>query len=120
MAENFGVQGRGAFYDQTGTIRDVVQNHLFQVVSNLAMEPPVALDSDSLRDEKVKVLKAIPPIDERNMVRGQFRGYRDENGVANDSQTETFAALKLEINSWRWKGVPFFIRDGKNLPTTCT
>ena len=120
MAENFGVQGRGAFYDQTGTIRDVVQNHLFQVVSNLAMEPPVALDSDSLRDEKVKVLKAISPIDEQNMVRGQFRGYRDENGVSKDSQTETFAALKLEINSWRWKGVPFYIRAGKNLPTTCT
>ena len=120
MAENFGVQGRGAFYDQTGTIRDVVQNHLFQVVSNLAMEPPVALDSDSLRDEKVKVLKAISPIDEQNMVRGQFRGYRDENGVSKDSQTETFAALKLEINSWRWKGVPFYIRAGKNLPATCT
>jgi len=120
MAEDFGVQGRGAFYDQTGTIRDVVQNHLFQVVSNLAMEPPVSLDSDSLRDEKVKVLKAISPIDEGNLVRGQFRGYREENGVAKDSQTETFAALKLEINSWRWKGVPFFIRAGKNLPTTCT
>jgi glucose-6-phosphate 1-dehydrogenase len=120
MAENFGVQGRGAFYDQTGTIRDVVQNHLFQVVSNLAMEPPVALDSGALRDEKVKVLRAIPPINERNLVRGQFRGYRDENGVAEDSQTETFAALKLEINSWRWKGVPFYIRAGKNLPATCT
>jgi glucose-6-phosphate 1-dehydrogenase len=120
MAENFGVQGRGAFYDQTGTIRDVVQNHLFQVVSNLAMEPPVALDSGALRDEKVKVLKAIPPIKEKNLVRGQFCGYRNENGVAEDSQTETYAALKLEINSWRWKGVPFYIRAGKNLPATCT
>jgi len=120
MAEDFGVQGRGGFYDQTGTIRDVVQNHLFQVLSNLAMEPPVGLDSDSVRDEKVKVLKAIPAIEEKNLVRGQFRGYRDENGVAKDSQTETFAALKLEINSWRWKGVPFYIRAGKNLPTTCT
>ena len=120
MAEDFGIQGRGGFYDQTGTIRDVVQNHLFQVLSNLAMEPPVALDSDSLRSEKVKVLKAIPPIDEKNLVRGQFRGYRDENGVAKDSQTETFAALKLEINSWRWKGVPFYIRAGKYLPTTST
>src|ERR1044071_577424 len=120
MAEDFGVQGRGAFYDQTGTIRDVVQNHLFQVLSNLAMEPPVAMDSESLRDEKVKVLKAIPPIEERNLVRGQFRGYRDENGVAKTSQTETFAAVKLEINSWRWKGVPFYIRAGKCLPTTCT
>jgi len=120
MAEDFGVQGRGAFYDKTGTIRDVIQNHLLQVISNLAMEPPVRLDSESLRDEKVKVLKAIPPIAEKDLVRGQFRGYRNENGVAKDSQTETFAALKLEINSWRWKGVPFFIRAGKNLPVTCT
>jgi len=120
MAEDFGVQGRGGFYDQTGTIRDVVQNHLFQVLSNLAMEPPVRADSESLRDEKVKVLKAIPPIDEKNLVRGQFRGYRDENGVAKDSQTETFAVVKLEVNSWRWKGVPFYIRAGKCLPTTCT
>lgn len=120
MAEDFGVQGRGGFYDQTGTIRDVMQNHLFQVLSNLAMEPPVGLDSDSVRDEKAKVLKAIPPIEEKNLVRGQFRGYRDENGVAKDSQTETFAALKLEVNSWRWKGVPFYIRAGKNLPTTVT
>ena len=120
MAENFGVQGRGGFYDQTGTIRDVVQNHLFQVLSNLAMEPPVRTDSGSLRDEKVKVLKAISPIEEKNLIRGQFLGYRDENGVAKESQTETFAALKLEVNSWRWKGVPFYIRAGKCLPTTCT
>ncbi len=120
MAEDFGVQGRGSFYDQTGTIRDVVQNHLFQVLSNLTMEPPVRTDSEAVRDEKVKVLKAIPPIEEKNLVRGQFRGYRDENGVAKDSQTETFGALKLEINSWRWKGVPFYIRAGKCLPTTCT
>lgn len=120
MAEDFGVQGRGGFYDQTGTIRDVVQNHLFQVLSNLAMEPPVRSDSESIRDEKAKVLRAIPPIDEKNLVRGQFRGYRDENGVAKDSQTETFAAVKLEINSWRWKGVPFYLRAGKCLPTTAT
>jgi glucose-6-phosphate 1-dehydrogenase len=120
MAEDFGVQGRGGFYDQTGAIRDVVQNHLFQVLSNLAMDPPVGFDSDSVRDEKVKVLKAIPSLEEKNLVRGQFRGYRDENGVAKDSQTETFAALELEINSWRWKGVPFYIRAGKCLPTTCT
>jgi len=120
MAEDFGVQGRGGFYDQTGTICDVIQNHLFQVLSNLAMEPPVRSDSESVRDEKVKVLKAIPPIEEKNLVRGQFRGYRDEHGVAKDSQTETFAALKLEINSWRWKGVPFYIRAGKCLPVTCT
>jgi glucose-6-phosphate 1-dehydrogenase len=120
MAENFGVEDRGAFYDQTGTVRDVVQNHLFQVLSNLAMEPPVRSDSESQRDEKVKVLKAIPPIEAKNLIRGQFRGYREEKGVAKDSQTETFAALKLEINSWRWKGVPFYIRSGKCLPVTCT
>jgi glucose-6-phosphate 1-dehydrogenase len=120
MAEDFGIEDRGAFYDQTGAIRDVVQNHMFQVISNLGMEPPVAFDSDSVRDEKVKVLKAIPPIEEKNLVRGQFRGYRDEKGVANNSQTETFAALKLEINSWRWKGVPFYIRAGKSLAVTCT
>jgi glucose-6-phosphate 1-dehydrogenase len=120
MAEDFGVQGRGGFYDQTGTIRDVVQNHLFQVLSNLAMEPPVRSDSESIRDEKVKVLRAIPPIEAKDLVRGQFRGYRDENGVSKDSQTETFAAVKLEVNSWRWKGVPFYLRAGKCLPTTCT
>jgi glucose-6-phosphate 1-dehydrogenase len=120
MAEAFGVQGRGAFYDQTGTIRDVVQNHLFQVLCNLTMEPPVRADSESIRDEKVKVLKAIPDLEPRNLVRGQFRGYRAEPGVAKDSRTETFAALKLEIESWRWKGVPFFIRAGKSLPVTCT
>jgi glucose-6-phosphate 1-dehydrogenase len=120
MAEDFGIQGRGSFYDQTGAIRDAVQNHLFQVLSNLAMEPPARLDSESLRDEKVKVLKAIPPIREWDLVRGQFVGYRDEPGVAKDSNTETFAALRLEINSWRWKGVPFYIRAGKCLPVTCT
>lgn len=120
MAEDFGVQGRGAFYDAIGTIRDVVQNHLFQVLCNLAMEPPVRTDSESVRDEKVKVLKAIPPLDEKALVRGQFRGYRQEEGVAADSKVETFAALQLEINSWRWKGVPFYIRAGKNLPVTCT
>jgi glucose-6-phosphate 1-dehydrogenase len=120
MAENFGIQGRGGFYDATGTIRDVVQNHLFQVLSNLAMEPPVRTDSESLRDEKVKVLKAIPPLEARNLVRGQFRGYRQEPGVAPDSQVETFAALRLDVNSWRWQGVPFYIRAGKLLPVTCT
>ena len=120
MAEAFGVQGRGAFYDQTGTIRDVIQNHLFQVLTNLAMEPPVRSDSESIRDEKVKILKAIAPIDAGNLVRGQFRGYREEHGVAADSQVETFAALRLEIDSWRWKGVPIYIRAGKCLPVTCT
>jgi glucose-6-phosphate 1-dehydrogenase len=120
MAENFGVQGRGAFYDQTGAIRDVIQNHLFQIVSNLAMEPPVRSDSESIRDEKVKVLKAIPAIDPKNVVRGQFKGYCQEPGVAQDSTVETFAALRLEIDSWRWKGVPFYIRAGKCLPVTVT
>jgi glucose-6-phosphate 1-dehydrogenase len=120
MAEDFGVQGRGGFYDQTGTIRDVMQNHLFQILSNLTMEPPVGFDSESVRDEKVKILRAIPALEAKDVVRGQFRSYLDENGVAKDSQTETFAALKLEINSWRWKGVPFYLRAGKCLPTTCT
>lgn len=120
MAEDFGVQGRGAFYDKTGAIRDVIQNHMFQVLANLAMEPPIRMDSESIRDEKVKVLKAIPPIDGNHLVRGQFRGYRAEKGVAPDSQVETFAALRLEIHSWRWQGVPFFIRAGKCLPVTCT
>ena len=120
MAEDFGVQGRGAFYDQTGTIRDVVQNHLFQLLAYLAMEPPVRTDSESMRDEKVKVLNAIPPLDAKNLVRGQFRGYRKEKGVAPDSPVETFVALRLEVNSWRWHGVPFYIRAGKCLPVTCT
>jgi glucose-6-phosphate 1-dehydrogenase len=120
MAEDFGVQGRGAFYDETGTIRDVVQNHLFQILVNLAMEPPVRTDSESIRDEKVKVLKAIAALAESEVVRGQFRGYRSEKGVAADSKVETFVALKLEINSWRWQGVPFYIRAGKCLPVTCT
>jgi glucose-6-phosphate 1-dehydrogenase len=120
MAENFGVQGRGAFYDQTGAIRDVVQNHLFQILANLAMEPPVRTDSETIRDEKVKVLKAIRPLEPKNLVRGQFRGYRKENGVAADSKVETFAALKLNVDSWRWQGVPIYIRAGKSLPVTCT
>jgi glucose-6-phosphate 1-dehydrogenase len=120
MAEDFGVQGRGSFYDQTGTIRDVVQNHLFQLLTNLAMEPPARNDSESTRDEKVKVLKSMPAVSVNEVVRGQFRGYRAEKGVAPDSQVETFAALKLTVDSWRWQGVPFFIRAGKSLQTTCT
>jgi len=120
MAEDFGVQGRGAFYDPTGAIRDVVQNHLFQVMTLLAMEPPVRTDSESIRDEKVKVLKAIPPLGPNDLVRSQFCGYRNEQGVARNSDTETFAALRLKIDSWRWKGVPFYIRAGKCLPVTCT
>ena len=119
MAESFGVQGRGSFYDATGTIRDVIQNHLFQVLTNLAMEPPVRTDSESMRDEKVKVLKAMRPLGPGSLVRGQFRGYRQEPGVAPDSRVETFAALRLDIDSWRWKGVPFYIRAGKSLPVTC-
>jgi len=120
MAEDFGIQGRGAFYDETGAIRDVVQNHLFQVLSNLAMEPPVRTDSESIRDEKVKVLKAISSFSADDVVRGQFRGYRLEKGVAPDSTVETFAAVRLQIDSWRWQGVPFYIRAGKCLPVTCT
>jgi len=120
MAEDFGIQGRGAFYDETGAVRDVVQNHLFQVLTNLTMEPPVRTDSESIRDEKVKVLKAIPSLAPDDLVRGQFRGYRTEKGVASDSTMETFVALRLSIDSWRWQGVPFYIRAGKCLPVTCT
>ncbi len=119
MAENFGVQGRGAFYDQTGAIRDVMQNHMFQILCNLAMEPPICTDAESLRDEKAKVLKGIPSIVAANLVRGQFKGYLQEPGVRPDSKVETFAILRLEIDSWRWKGVPFYLRAGKNLPVTC-
>jgi glucose-6-phosphate 1-dehydrogenase len=121
MAEDFGVQGRGAFYDKAGAIRDVVQNHLLQVVSNVAMEPPPqSHDSETFRTEKVKVLKGMPAISPAGVVRGQFRGYRREPGVAPDSKVETFAALRLHINSWRWQEVPFFIRAGKCLPVTRT
>jgi glucose-6-phosphate 1-dehydrogenase len=101
-------------------VRDVIQNHLFQVLVNLAMEPPVRTDSESIRDEKVKVLKAIASPTEKDLVRGQFRGYRNEPGVKPDSQIETFAVLRLAVNSWRWQGVPFYIRAGKSLPVTCT
>src|SRR2546425_11707086 len=104
MAEGSEARGRGPFYDATGAIRDVIQNHLFQVLTNLAMEAPVRTDSESVRDEKVKVLKAIPPLSEKTVIRGQFRGYRKEHGVAPDSQVETFAALQLNIDSWRWQG----------------
>lgn len=119
MAESFGVEGRGAFYEQAGALRDVLQNHLLQMLAYLAMEPPTEDDSESVRDEKVKVLKAIPPISPANLVRGQFRGYRDESGVAKDSQIETFAAVRLEVKSWRWQGVPFYIRAGKQLAVSC-
>ena len=120
MAEDFGVQGRGAFYDQTGATRDVVQNHLFQVLANLAMEPPVRTDSESIREEKVKVLKAVATLEPRDIVRGQFRGYKSEPGVAAASTMETFSAIRVAINSWRWQGVPFHIRAGKCLPVTAT
>jgi glucose-6-phosphate 1-dehydrogenase len=120
MAESFGVQGRGLFYEEAGAVRDVVQNHLLQILANLAMEPPAGTDSESVRDEKVKVLKEIAPLRGESVVRGQFVGYRQEKGVAPDSQVETFAAIRLGINSWRWHGVPFYIRAGKELPVTCT
>ena len=119
MAENIGVMGRGAFYDSVGAVRDVVENHLFQILVNLTMEPPVRSDSDSVRDEKAKILKAIPALEAKDLVRGQFKGYRQEQGVAPNSQMETFAALKMEIDSWRWRGVPFYVRTGKRLPVTC-
>jgi len=121
MAEDFGIAGRGAFYDKTGAIRDVIQNHLLQILSNVAMEPPPGnQDTERLRDEKVKVLKSISPLEPARVVRGQFRNYRAEEGVAPDSTTETFAAVRLEVNSWRWQGVPFFIRAGKYMPVTLT
>ncbi|MDZ4743032.1 MAG: glucose-6-phosphate dehydrogenase [Verrucomicrobiota bacterium] len=120
MAEDFGVQGRGAFYDRTGTIKDVIQNHMFQLMANIAMEPPVRDDSESIRDEKVKVLKAIKSLGPQDILRGQFNGYLQEPGVAADSTTETFGAMRLNIDSWRWHGVPFYIRAGKCLPVTCT
>ncbi|MFN3996461.1 glucose-6-phosphate dehydrogenase [Algoriphagus sp.] len=120
MAEDFGIQGRGAFYDVTGAVRDVIQNHLFQVLCNLTMEPPKGLDSESIRDEKVKVLKAIKPLQAADVICGQYEGYLGEKAVEADSKTETFAAMKLQIDSPRWKGVPLYIRAGKNLPVTST
>jgi glucose-6-phosphate 1-dehydrogenase len=120
MAENFGIAGRGAFYDQVGTIRDVVQNHLLEIVSLLAMEPPISHGLDALRDENQRTLRAARPLSPGDVVRGQYRGYRNEPGVAANSDTETYAALKLFIDTWRWAGVPFYIRTGKELPVTAT
>src|SRR5580700_5504718 len=120
MAENFGVEGRGGFYEEAGAIRDVVENHMLQVVGFLAMEPPVTTYHESIRDEQAKVFRAIRPLHPDDLVRGQFKGYRKEKGVASNSTVETFAAVRLHIDSWRWEDVPFFIRAGKCLPVTTT
>ncbi len=120
MAEDFGVQGRGAFYDNVGTLRDVVQNHLFQMVALLAMEPPQGSGDQVLRDAKERVFTSVETMQKADLVRGQFEGYRDEPGVAPDSQVETFAAVRLHVDSWRWNGVPWYIRAGKELPVHCT
>jgi glucose-6-phosphate 1-dehydrogenase len=120
MAENFGVEGRGAFYEEVGTLRDVVQNHLLQVIALLAMDPPVGHEPEAMQAEKLRIFKAMRPLDPKQVVRGQFRGYRDEKGVAAQSQVETFAALRLHIDTWRWADVPFYIRAGKCLPVTAT
>ncbi len=120
MAEDFGVEDRGAFYEQTGAIRDVVQNHLLQLLCNVAMEPPPNLETERIRDEKVKVLRSIKTLKPGDVVRGQFAGYRGTPGVNKDSQVETYVAIRLSIDSWRWHGVPFYIRAGKSLPLTAT
>ncbi len=120
MAEEFGLQGRGRFYEEAGAIRDVIQNHMLQLVACLAMEPPSRPTPEDIRMERAKLLRTIRPLSVEDVVRGQFRGYRDEDGVAKDSRVETFAAVRLWIDSWRWAGVPFFIRTGKCLPITCT
>jgi len=120
MAERFDVQGRGKFYEETGAVRDVIQNHMLQVLGFLAMEPPVMSHPESIRDEQVKVFRVIRPLDPSALVRGQYRGYRREAGVSAASQVETFAAVRLTMDSWRWEGVPFFIRAGKCLPVTTT
>jgi glucose-6-phosphate 1-dehydrogenase len=120
MAEDFGVEGRGNFYEEVGAIRDVVQNHLLQVLALLAMDAPTGHDADAMRAEKLRLFNAMRPLDPREVVRGQFRGYRKEAGVAGDSDVETFAALRIDIDTWRWAGVPFYIRTGKCLPITAT
>ena len=120
LAESFGVQGRGKFYEETGVIRDVIQNHLLQVLSLLAMEPPADADAESIRDEQSKVLRNVRPLNPDDLVLGQFRGYRDEAGVAEHSSVPTYAALRLRIDSWRWQGVPFYVRAGKKLAATAT
>jgi glucose-6-phosphate 1-dehydrogenase len=120
MAESFGVEGRGRFYEEAGAIRDVVQNHVLQVIGFLAMEPPATTYAEAIRDEQVKVFRTIRPLSAENLVRGQFRGYRKEEGVAPDSTVETFAAVRLQIDSWRWDGVPFLVCAGKCLAATTT
>jgi glucose-6-phosphate 1-dehydrogenase len=120
MAEEFGVEGRGRFYEEVGALRDVVQNHMLQVVAMLALEPPVGYSADALRDEKTKVFRSVRSLTGKSLVRGQYQGYRDEDGVAKDSRVETFAAMQVHLDSWRWSGVPFFIRAGKHLPLTAT
>ena len=120
MAESFGVQGRGSFYEEVGAVRDVVQNHLLQVIALLAMDAPAGQDAQTMHAEKLRLFRAMRPLDPAQVVRGQFRGYRDEPGVAADSQVETFVALRLHIDTWRWAGVPFYIRAGKCLPITAT
>ena len=120
MAESFGVQGRGSFYEEVGAIRDVVQNHLLQVIALLAMDPPAGHEQEARQAEKLRIFRAMRPLDPKEVIRGQFRGYRAEKGVAQDSQVETFAALKLHIDTWRWAGVPFYIRTGKSLPISAT
>jgi len=120
MAEKMGMNGRGKFYEEAGAIRDVMQNHLLQILAFLTLEPPVNSEGESLRDEKVKVLRSIRPARPENVIRGQFRGYRQEKGVDPESKVETFAAMRLEVDSWRWGGVPFYLRAGKNLPVTAT
>jgi len=120
LAEDFGVEGRGAFYEEVGAVRDVVQNHLLQVLALVAMDAPVDATAKALRNEKVKVLSAMPQVEPTAVVRGQYDGYRDEEGVDPDSDVETFVAMRAEIDSWRWAGVPFYIRAGKRLATTAT
>jgi glucose-6-phosphate 1-dehydrogenase len=120
MAENFGMRGRGVLYEELGAIRDVVQNHMLEVVALLTMEAPIGREPDALRDEKQRAFRAMRPLSPTDIVRGQFRGYRSEKGVARDSQVETFAALKLYVDTWRWAGVPFYIRAGKQMPVTAT
>ena len=120
MAEDFGMRGRGVLYEELGAIRDVIQNHMLEVVALLTMEAPIGRDADALRYEKQRAFRAMRPLSPADVVRGQFRGYRNEKGVASDSQVETFAAVKLHIDTWRWAGVPFYIRAGKQMPVTAT